>query len=79
MTKLTRKQEKTIQPKLKTYAEKEEARQEMLDQVDQFIKNGGEIQAVEQGATALRYGKTTKWRQELADKGKSGAASTHKK
>ncbi len=51
----------------------------MLDQVDQFIKNGGEIQAVEQGATALRYGKTIKWRQELADKGKSGAASTHKK
>ena len=79
MTKLTRNQTKTIQPKLKTYAEKKEARDEMLDQIAKFLEKGGKIKKIKQGETALQYGKTAKSRKELSDKGRSGAISARNK
>lgn len=77
--KLTRGSERSINPKLLTFAEKERERSEMEAKLEEFFANDGFIREYPQGATALQYGRTKKKQDELVRKGKSGASATHKK
>ena len=53
MVKLTRKQERTIQPKLKTFAEKEAARIEMQKALEKFFADDGHIVEVPMGKSGV--------------------------
>ena len=51
MVKLTRNQGRTIQPKLKTFAEKEAARTEMQRAMEEFFANDGFIVEIPTGVS----------------------------
>mgnify|MGYP003645249863 CR=1 len=76
--KLTRGSERSIAPKLKSWEEKEKAREEMEVLLEEYLANNGVIHEYPQGATALQYGRTKKQQDELVNKGKAGANATHK-
>jgi len=73
-----RRDTKNIVPKLATATEKESARNAMVNQIEDFFKRGGKIQEVEQGATALHFGRTKKQQDDLLAKGKAGAKAMKK-
>jgi len=77
--KLTRGSERSITPKLKSWEEKEKAREEMEVLLEQYLANNGIIREYPQGATALKHGRTKKQQDELVNKGKSGACAMRKR
>lgn len=69
-----RKDSKNIVPKLATALEKELASNAMVDQLEEFFKRGGKVQEIKQGVTALHFGQTKKYQDDIIAKGKAGAA-----
>jgi hypothetical protein len=79
--KLTRGTTRNVQPKLPSSGEKEKARKQMQDQINNFIKDGGVIEQVPIGTSGLENGATKKQRVnlfELSKKGKAGAEALKK-
>ena len=79
--KLTRGTTRNVQPKLPAWGEKEKARKQMQDQIDDFIKDGGVIEQVPIGTSGLENGATKKQRANLfhlSTKGKAGQEALKK-